>query len=137
MPTFLPSHLPTTDLASRKLWFSPLATSYSSLGWKDRRKYRRAALMGLKGLQNHLNQWFSNLLHRAPEFCRGVSDVAKMFGAKGRARGLVLVYFIFTPLLYDGLVYTDSLEKRLLLTKRLKATFIVQSFFGWLTIPLS
>lgn len=56
VPTFLPSYLPTTDLASRKLWFSPLSSSYSSLDWKNHRKDRIIALKALKSLQNHLNR---------------------------------------------------------------------------------
>lgn len=50
---------------------------------------------------------------------------------KGRARG----FAVFIPLLYDGFVHTNSLEKRLLLTKSLKTTSIVHTSFGWLTTP--
>lgn len=42
---------------------------------------------------------------------------------------------LLLPLLYDRLVRTNSLEKRLLLIKSSNITFRVQSFLGWLSTP--
>lgn len=63
---------------------------------------------------------------------KGLRSCQKWLGAQGRAGG----FATFTPLYFDGLVHTNSLERRLLLIENLKTTFIVQSFLGLTTPPL-
>ena len=81
-----------------------------------------------QGSKNHLKQCFS-ICSIEPEFCKGISDVAKRFEGRRQDWKLCCIY----SSLYDGLVHTNSLEKGPPLTKSLKTTYTAQFFLEQLT----
>lgn len=89
------------------------------LGLKEPQKVQNHSTQGSEGpSESSQSVFFKLCCIEPPELCKGVSDVAKRFEGK-RQDGS---FAVFLPLLYGGLVHTNSLEKGLPLTKSLKTT---------------
>ena len=101
------------------------------LGLKEPQKVQNHSTQGSEGPSESSQSVFFKLC--SIEF-QSSAKGSQMWPKGLRAKDRTGSFAVFIPLLYGGLVHTNSLEKGLPLTKSLKTTYVVQIFLEWLTI---